>query len=119
MIRAFASRTASVLVDFAFGGEAIGETASAMAGSTGAGIVALRSTGCIVIGPVGRGARFFIPVKRTHAQLVSVSRKRVGLLRRAAEKSPAVKGSITPGEYAVSADATYAPVAACFTGERV
>lgn len=46
-----------------------------MAGSTGAGIVALRSNGCIVIGPVGRGARFFIAVKRTFAELVSRSWK--------------------------------------------
>jgi hypothetical protein len=72
VIRAFASRTASVLVDFDFGGEAMGGVASAMPGSTGAGIVALRSTGCIVIGAVCRGARFFILVKRGDAESVSI-----------------------------------------------
>jgi hypothetical protein len=118
MIRAFASRTASVLVDFAFGREAGGETASAMPGSTGAGIVALRSTGCIVIGPVCRGARFFIPVKRSYAELVSIPVSVAALSCERLVKTPAMNGSITSGEYAVSTGATYAPVAACFAGER-
>jgi hypothetical protein len=83
VIRAFASRTASVLVDFAFGGDAIGVAGSAMAGSTGAGIVALRSNGCIVIGPVGRGGRFFIPFKRAFAELVSRSWQSVAAALRA------------------------------------
>jgi len=44
-IRAFAARTASFLVNFIFGDAALGPPASGMAGSTGAGIVELRSTG--------------------------------------------------------------------------
>jgi hypothetical protein len=119
VIRAFAARTASVRVDSAFGRNAAGSTVSSVpgkGGSNGAGIVALRSIGCIVIGPVGRRARFFIPVKRSSAELVSMSRRRNS---DGALKTPEMKGSITSVEYAVPADATYAPATACFTGERV
>jgi hypothetical protein len=107
VIRAFALRTASVLVELASGDEAIGKAASAMAGSTGAGIVALRSTGCIVIGPVCRGARFFIPVKRAPAELVSMSGKCIAAHpSETLGEKPAAKGSITSSEYAVLSDAT-------------
>jgi hypothetical protein len=58
VIRAFAARTASFLVSFFFGGAARERSvslASGNAGNTGAGIVALCATGCILIGPAHRG----------------------------------------------------------------
>jgi hypothetical protein len=55
---AFATQTASVLVSFAFGAgcfEASVPTGLSIAGSNGAGIVAPRSMGCMLIGPVRCG----------------------------------------------------------------
>jgi hypothetical protein len=63
VIRALASRTASPLVGLAFGDTTFRRLASSdpgMAGSTGTGIVELRSAGCIFIGPTGRDLRFSI-----------------------------------------------------------
>jgi Na+/citrate or Na+/malate symporter len=56
VILAFAARTTSILVGFIFGGAALGQLASepGMAGSNGAGIVELRSTGWMLIGPAYR-----------------------------------------------------------------
>ena len=64
MIRAFAARTASFLVSFAFGGTALAQSTSfepgiavepGIAGSNGAGIVEPWSTGCMLMGPTCRG----------------------------------------------------------------
>jgi hypothetical protein len=57
VIFAFAARTASVL-DFVFGsatGRRTGSFESDVAGSTGGGIVELRSAGCMLMGPAYRG----------------------------------------------------------------
>jgi len=59
VIFAFAARTSSVLVGF-FGADALGRSTPfepGIAGSKGAGIVELRSTGCMLIGPACRGLR--------------------------------------------------------------
>jgi hypothetical protein len=61
--RAFAARTASFLVNLAFETDALGRDAvleSGIAGSTGAGIVELRSTGWTLIGPGYRRLPFCI-----------------------------------------------------------
>jgi len=58
MIRAFAARTASFLVSFAFGDTALAQSASfepGIAGSNGAGIVEPWLTGCMLMGPTCRG----------------------------------------------------------------
>jgi len=76
VIRAFAARTAFALVDFAFGGDAPRPSASfepGKGGSNGAGIVALRSTGCMLIGPAYRGLRFCMWAKRVDARFVRFS----------------------------------------------
>jgi hypothetical protein len=75
VIRALAARTASVLVDFAFNSDALRRSASFEPGTgesngNGTGIVALRSTGCMLIGPVCRGLRFCMRAKRADAEFV-------------------------------------------------
>jgi hypothetical protein len=63
MIRAFATRTASFLVNFVFGDAPLGRSTSlkpGIAGSNGAGIVELRSPGWTLIGPGYHRLPFFI-----------------------------------------------------------
>jgi hypothetical protein len=73
VIFAFARRTASVLVNFAFGNgffEASDPPGLGIAGSSGTGIVAPRSMGCMIIGPVRRGLLSCIRDKRVAAEMV-------------------------------------------------
>ena len=117
VIRAFALRTASVLLEFASVDEAIGKAA------IGHGRQHRRRHRRAAIDRLHRhwtsmsGCAFF------HSGQTHTMRNWFLCHGSASQRSPfmatlAIKGSITSGEYAVSSDATYAPVAACFTGER-
>jgi len=106
IIRAFAARTASFLVSFAFGGNALGQSASFepdIAGSDGAGIVELWSTGCMLMGPAHRGLlvcindnalppNLFEVIDRTDLQLP------IPAFARRRPVPPFVKGSVVPRE---------------------
>jgi len=100
--RALAARTAFARVDFAFGGDAPGTSSfkSGKGGSNGAGIVALRSMGCMFMGPACRGLRICIQSKRVDAEFVRLM-DRAGfkpLSRRLHGKGLATKGSIVFNE---------------------